>query len=148
MCNQKPVTNKTYKRNTLKQLSSCLNRTPACGSLSQGRKQIFPFVWASVSSEGESCTPNNRKHQNDLTMNGGAVHVTSGINTRGSWQDVSFPPSSLLMQKLKDVFWLFWKLCHFFMTTKPRECRFLLVRYLGLQRKNMILYISVTIHVS
>lgn len=60
MCNQKPVTNKTYKRNTLKQLSSCLNRTPACGSLSQGRKQIFPFCVASVSSEGESCTSNNR----------------------------------------------------------------------------------------
>lgn len=44
MCNQKPATNKTYKRNTLKQLSSCLNRTPACGRLSWGRKQIFPFV--------------------------------------------------------------------------------------------------------
>lgn len=43
MCNQKPATNKTYKHNTLKQLSSCLNRTPACGRLSWGRKQIFPF---------------------------------------------------------------------------------------------------------
>lgn len=43
MCNQKPVTNKTYKRNKLKQLSSCLNRTPACSSFSRRRKQIFPF---------------------------------------------------------------------------------------------------------
>lgn len=60
MCNQKWVTNKTYKRNTQKQLSSCLNRTPVCGGLSQGRKQIFPLcVWL-VSSEGESCTSNNR----------------------------------------------------------------------------------------
>lgn len=49
-----------------------------------------PLCEASVSSEGESCTSNKRSSQNDLTMNGGATHITLGISTGGSQHDVSF----------------------------------------------------------
>ena len=102
MCNQKPVTNKTYKRNTLKQLSSCLNRTPACGSFSWGRKQIFPFcVWLLFPRKVNRAFQQQDNVRN-LTAEGGSAGRLYEL-TRGG---CPMPPSPLLIidKKVKTCF--------------------------------------------
>lgn len=59
-----------------------------------------PLCEASVSSEGESCTSNNRNRQNDLTMNGGAAHRTLGIST-GEVSMMSHFPILIIDAKVK-----------------------------------------------